>query len=107
MYMSVNMLYQTVQILVTFFYSLVQQITQKVVVVKLKFLFFSFTLGIKRLISHVRLSNNIQLVHLFSNTFETARYNMIIHVIVFLVLSFYQPDLNIILCTSYLWNRLS
>ena len=37
--MSVNMLYQTVQILVTFFYSLVQQITQKVVVVKLKFLF--------------------------------------------------------------------
>ena len=36
--MSVNMLYQTVQILVTFFYSLVQQITQKVVVVKLKFL---------------------------------------------------------------------
>ena len=41
MYMSVNMLYQTVQILVTFFYSLVQQITQKVVVVKLKFLFHS------------------------------------------------------------------
>ena len=27
--MSVNMLYQTVQILLTFFYSLVQQITQK------------------------------------------------------------------------------
>ena len=40
----------------------------------------------KRLISHVRLLFNIQLVHLFSNTFETARYNMIIHVIVFLVL---------------------
>ena len=39
----------------------------------------------KRLISHVRLLFNIQLVHLFSNTFETARYNMIIHVIVFLV----------------------
>ena len=32
--MSVNMLYQTVQILVTFFYSLVQQITQKVAAVK-------------------------------------------------------------------------
>ena len=40
----------------------------------------------KRLISHVRLLFNIQLVHLFSNTFETARYNMIIHVIVFLVI---------------------
>ena len=39
--MSVNMLYQTVQILVTFFYSLVQQITQKVVVVKLKFRIFN------------------------------------------------------------------
>ena len=39
----------------------------------------------KRLISHVRLLFNIQLVHLFSNTFETARYNMNIHVIVFLV----------------------
>ena len=37
--MSVSMLYQTVQILVTFFYSLVQKITQKVVVVHLKFLF--------------------------------------------------------------------
>ena len=42
----------------------------------------------KRLISHVRLLYNIQLVHLFSNTFETARYNMIIHVIVFLVSAF-------------------
>ena len=40
----------------------------------------------KRLISHVRLLFNIQLVHLFSNTFEIARYNMIIHVIVFLLL---------------------
>ena len=40
----------------------------------------------KRLISHVRLLFNIRLVHLFSNTYETARYNMIIHVIVFLVL---------------------
>ena len=39
----------------------------------------------KRLISHVRLFFNIQPVHAFSNTFETARYNMIIHVIVFLV----------------------
>ena len=39
----------------------------------------------KRLISPVSLLFNIQLVHLFSNTFETARYNMIIHVIVFLV----------------------
>ena len=39
--MSMNMLYQTVQILVTFFYSLVQQTTQKVVAVKLKFLFHS------------------------------------------------------------------
>ena len=39
----------------------------------------------KRLISHVRLLFNIQLVHLFSNTFETARYNIIIHVLVFLV----------------------
>ena len=39
----------------------------------------------KRLISHVRLLFDIQLVHLFSNIFETARYNMIIHVIVFLV----------------------
>ena len=39
MYMSVNMLYQTVPILVTFFYSLVQQMTQKAV--KLKFLFHS------------------------------------------------------------------
>ena len=39
----------------------------------------------KRLISHVRLLFIIQLVHLFSNTFETARYNMIIHVIDFLV----------------------
>ena len=29
MYISVNMLYQTVQIFVTFFYSLVQKITQK------------------------------------------------------------------------------
>ena len=54
------------------------------VVVKLK-IPFSFTLGMKHLISHVRLLFNIQLVHLFSNTFETARYNMIIHVIVFLV----------------------
>ena len=34
MYMPVNMLYQTMQILVTFFYSLVQQITQKVLVVR-------------------------------------------------------------------------
>ena len=41
MYMSVNMLYHTVQILVTFSYSLVQQITQKGVVLKLKFLFRS------------------------------------------------------------------
>ena len=40
----------------------------------------------KRLISHVRLLFNIRLVHLFSNTFESARYNMIIHVIVFLVI---------------------
>ena len=40
----------------------------------------------KRLISHVRPLFNIQLVHLFSDTFETARYNMIIHVIFFLVL---------------------
>ena len=39
--MSVNMLYQTVQILVTFFYSLVQQITQKVADVKWQFLFHS------------------------------------------------------------------
>ena len=39
----------------------------------------------KRLISHVRLLFNIQLVHLFHKTFETARYNMIIHVIVFLL----------------------
>ena len=38
----------------------------------------------KRLIPHFRLLFNIQLVHLFSNTYETARYNMIIHVIVFL-----------------------
>ena len=82
--MCVSMLYQTVQILVAFFYNLVQQITQKVVVVKLKFLFHS-PYGMKRLISHVRLLFNIQLVHLFSNAFETARYNMIIHVIVFLV----------------------
>ena len=35
------MLLQTVQILVIFFYSLVQQITQKVIVVKLKLLFHS------------------------------------------------------------------
>ena len=42
-------------------------------------------LGMKCLISHVRLFFDIQLVHLFSNTFETARYNMIIRVIVFLV----------------------
>ena len=48
--MSVSMLYQTVRILVTFFYCLVQKITQKLVVVKLKFI-FSFTLGMKRLIS--------------------------------------------------------
>ena len=41
----------------------------------------------KDLISHVRLLFNIQLVYLFSNNFETARYNMIIHVIVFLVIS--------------------
>ena len=41
MYMSVNMLSQTMQILVTFFYSLVQQITQKVIVFKIKFLFRS------------------------------------------------------------------
>ena len=40
----------------------------------------------KRLVSHIRLVFNVQLVHLFSNTFETARYNMIIHVIVFLVI---------------------
>ena len=90
MYMSVNMLYQTVQILVIFFYSFVQQITQ-IVVAKLKFP-FSFTLGMKRLISHVRLLFNIQHVynikHLFSNTFQSARYNMIIHVKVFLVLQF-------------------
>ena len=39
--MSVNMLNQTVQVLVTFFYSLVQQITPKVVAVKLKFPFHS------------------------------------------------------------------
>ena len=38
----------------------------------------------KHLISHVRLLCNIQLVH-FLNAFETARYYMIIHVIVFLV----------------------
>ena len=37
----------------------------------------------KHLISHVRLLFKIQLVHLFSFTFETARYNIIIHVIVF------------------------
>ena len=42
----------------------------------------------KRPISRVRLLFNIQLVHLFSNTFETARYNMIIHVMVFLVCIF-------------------
>ena len=83
--MSVNMLYQTVQILVTFFYSLVQQITERVVVVQIE-IPFSFTLGMKRLISHVGLLLNIQLVYLFSHTFETARYNMIIHVIVFLVI---------------------
>ena len=40
MYMSMNMLYQTVQSL-NIFYSLVQQITQKVVAVKLKFPFHS------------------------------------------------------------------
>ena len=39
----------------------------------------------KCLISHVRLLFNLQTVHLFSNTFETAHCNMIIHVIVFLV----------------------
>ena len=78
MYMFVNMLYQAVQIFVTFFYSLLQQITKKVVVVKLKFM--------KRFISQVRLLFNIQLVHLFPNTFETTRYNMIIHIIVFLVI---------------------
>ena len=39
----------------------------------------------KRFISHVRPLFNIQLVHLFSNAFESARYNMIIRVIVFLV----------------------
>ena len=82
--MSVSMLYQTVQILVTFFYRLVQQITQKSGCFKIE-IPFSFTLGMRRLISHVRLLFYIQLVHLFSNTFETARYNMIIHVIVFLV----------------------
>ena len=46
----------------------------------------------KRLISHVRLLWNIQFVHLFSNTFETARYNMIIHVILFLV------TIHVVLC---------
>ena len=40
----------------------------------------------KRLISHARLLFNIQLVHLFSKTFVTARYNLIIHIIFFLVL---------------------
>ena len=40
----------------------------------------------KHLISHVRRLFNRQLVHLFSNSVETARYNMIIHVIVFLVI---------------------
>ena len=59
--MSVNMLYKTVQILVTFFYSLVQQITQKVVAINIE-IPFSFTLGMKRLISHVGLLFNIQLV---------------------------------------------
>ena len=42
-----------------------------------------------RLISHVSLLSNIQLVHMFSNTFETARYNMIIHVIVFFFFFFF------------------
>ena len=55
----------------------------------------------KRLISHVRLLFNIHIVHLFSNTFETARYNMIIHVIVFLVIfAMTNPYLNIETHTS-------
>ena len=65
--MSVIMIYQIVQILVTFLYSFVQQITQKVVFVKMKVLFH------KRLISHFSLLFNIQLVHFFSNTYEAAR----------------------------------
>ena len=43
-------------------------------------------LSMMRFISHVRLLFNIQLVRLFSYTFETAHFNMIIHVIVFLVI---------------------
>ena len=78
MYLSMNKLYQTVQIPVKFFYSLVQQITQKIDAVKLKCL---FTLGMKRLISHVRLLFNIQRVHLFSNTFKAACYNMHINML--------------------------
>ena len=80
MYMSVNMLYQTVQILVTF--STTNYSKSGCCYIEIP---FSFMLGMKRLISHVSLLFNIQLV-LFSNTFETARYKMIIHVIVFLVI---------------------
>ena len=40
----------------------------------------------KRPIFHVKLLFNKQLVHLFSNSIETARYNIIIHVLVFLVM---------------------
>ena len=55
----------------------------------------------KRLISHVKLLFNIQPVHLFSNTFETARYNMTIHVIVFLdVIIILNKDLGSIRSTN-------
>ena len=50
----------------------------------------------KRFISHDRLLFNIQLVHFFSDTFETARYNMIIHVIVFLVMFILSTDAHLI-----------
>ena len=80
MNMSVNMLYQTVQILVTFFYSLVQQITQKADAVKLKILRYEAPYFSCQAVIQYTTCN------MFSNTFETARYKMISHVIVFLVL---------------------
>ena len=84
MYMFVNMLYQTVQILVVFFlqFSTTNYAKCGCCLIKIP---FSFTLGLKRLFSHVRLLCNIQLVHLFFNTFAIACYSMIIHVIVLLV----------------------
>ena len=74
------------------------QITQKMVVVKLKFLFHSRRYEAP----YFSCRAVIQLVHLFSYTFETALYNMIIHVIVFLVFYVLSLALYVMLLLQYM-----